>query len=97
MFEIFWLDSAVNDLVRLKGFLSEINPLAANKAALIIKDATNKLQEFPLIGKSVEELEDFYDLFVEFGAHGYHLRYRVFHKKVYIIHIKHTKELGFLV
>ena len=95
MHKIFWLDSAVNDLVRLKGFLLDASPKAAVKGALLIKNATNKLQEFPLIGKPVEELKDFYDLFIEFGVHGYHLRYKVLNNKVYIVHIKHTKELTF--
>jgi plasmid stabilization system protein ParE len=95
MFEILWLDSAINDLVRLKDFLSEINPLAASRSALLIKNATNQLRDFPFIGKPVEDLDDFYDLFIEFGAYGYHLRYRVFSEKIYIIHIKHTKELKF--
>jgi hypothetical protein len=48
-----------------------------------------------LLGKPVEELEDFYDLFIEFGASGYHLRYKLFNEKIYIIHIKHSRELDF--
>ena len=96
MLKIIWLDSAVNDLVRLRKFLSETNPKAANKAAKLIKNATTKLQEFPLVGRPVEDLEDFYDLFIEFGVSGYHLRYKVYLDRVYIIHIKHMKELSFL-
>lgn len=95
MFKILWLDSAINDLVRLRAFIAEVNPNAASKAANIIRDKTNNLQNFPLMGKPVEELEDFYDLFIEFGAGGYHLRYRFFNKKIYIIHIKHSRELDF--
>ena len=95
MYEIFWLESAVNDLIRLRAFLLEISPSAAANSALIIKNATNKLQEFPLIGKQVEGLEDFYDIFIEFGAGGYHLRYKVLNEKVYIVYIKHSRELGF--
>ena len=95
MFKILWLDSAVNDLVRLRAFIAEVNPNAASKAANAIKEATDNLQEFPLLGKPVEELEDFYDLFIEFGASGYHLRYKLFNEKIYIIHIKHSRELDF--
>ena len=96
MFEIFWLESALNDLSRMRKFLSEVNPNAAIKAASLITRATTKLKEFPLVGKPVEDLEDFYDLFIEFGVSGYHLRYRVHSQKVYIIHVKHMKELSFL-
>jgi toxin ParE1/3/4 len=95
MFKILWLDSAVNDLARLRAFIAEVNPNAASKAAKIIRGATDNLQEFPLIGKPVEELEDFYDLFIEFGSGGYHLRYKFFNEKIYIIHIKHSRELDF--
>ncbi|PCJ25375.1 MAG: plasmid stabilization protein [Rickettsiales bacterium] len=95
MFKIFWLESAVDDLARLKAFLEKASPKAASIAAKLIKNATNKLQEFPLIGQDVEGLEDFYDIFIEFGASGYHLRYRVFNQKIYIIHIKHARELSF--
>lgn len=95
MYKIFWLESAINDLVRLRAFLLEASPTAAAKAALMIKTATNKLREFPLIGKPVEGLEDFYDIFIEFGAGGYHLRYKVLCEKVYIVHVKHTRELLF--
>jgi toxin ParE1/3/4 len=95
MHKILWLESAVNDLVRLRAFLLEVSPSAAAKIALTITNATNKLQEFPLIGKPVEGLEDFYDIFIEFGAGGYHLRYKVSRAKVYIVYIKHTRELCF--
>lgn len=95
MFEIFWIDSAVSDLVRLKKFLAANNPRAAHKAVTLIKNSTGKLKEFPLIGEPVEGLKEFYDLFIEFGAAGYHVRYKVISQKVYIIHIKHTKELEY--
>ena len=37
MLEIFWLDSALNDLVRLRAFLADVNPAAASNAAISIK------------------------------------------------------------
>jgi plasmid stabilization system protein ParE len=95
MFEIIWLESAISDLTRLRLYLAEVNPHAAHRMARIIIDATVKLKEFPLVGRLVEDLEDFYDLFIEFGSSGYNLRYKLFNKKIYIIHIKHAKELGF--
>jgi len=96
MLEIFWLDSALDDLVRLRSFLADVNPVAASKAAVAIITATNKLKEFPAIGKPVDELEGFYDLTIKFGSNGYNLRYRVLYEKIYIVHIKHSRELDFL-
>lgn len=94
MIEIVWLESAIDDLVRLKSFLSA-HPTSANKIASLIKNHTNKLQTFPLVGKPSEDLEGFYDLFIEFGSSGYNLRYKFFNEKIYIIHVKHSKELAY--
>jgi len=95
MIEILWLESAISDLARLRLFLAEVNPNAAGKMASLIKDQISILQKFPLIGKLAKDLEDFYDLFIEFGSSGYNLRYKFFNGKIYIIYIKHSKELEF--
>jgi plasmid stabilization system protein ParE len=97
VYKIFWLQSAVNDLDRLKYALADASQVVANKAVSAIKKSTNKLKDFPLIGTPVDDLEGFYDLFIEFGAYGYHLRYRFFKEKVYIVHVKHMRELEFLI
>ena len=91
--KISWLKSAVDDLIRLRKFLIKVNPRAAKESALLIKSSITKLEEFPFIGVSVEDLEGFYDLFVEYGVGG--IRYKVFKDGVCIVHVKHSKELGF--
>lgn len=96
MQNLIWLDSAVNDIVRLREFIAEQNPNAAKKAAQTIKKAVNKLIEFPNIGKPVEDLPDYRDLHIKFGAAGYILRYRIYKNDLYIVHIRHYRELEFL-
>ena len=92
-YTIFWSKSAVRDLQRARDFLKNISPNAANNAATQINQYTQKLAMFPLAGKPVEMLEGYYDLFIPFAA-GYSLRYRVYKQAVYVIFIKHSKELN---
>ncbi|BBB57622.1 plasmid stabilization protein (plasmid) [Candidatus Megaera polyxenophila] len=92
-YTIFWSKSAVRDLQRVRDFLKNISPNAANNAATQINQYTQKLAMFPLAGKPVEMLEGYYDLFIPFAA-GYSLRYRVYKQAVYVIFIKHSKELN---
>ena len=95
MREIVWLDSAVNDAVRLRDFIAKENPSAAKKAAEAIKDTTQRLVESPSIGKPVKDLPQFRDLLIRFGAGGYVLRYRIHAETVYIVHIRHYRENDF--
>jgi addiction module RelE/StbE family toxin len=92
MWEIVWLDGAMKDLKRLRDFIDQHNPEAAKRAAKTIVESTSKLTEFPLLGKVINELPDYRDLFIRFGAAGYVLRYRVEENIVYIVNIKHYRE-----
>jgi plasmid stabilization system protein ParE len=93
--KILWLKSAVDDLVRLKKFIADDNPIAAKKAATEIKRSVKTLIEFPMLGKPVEGLMDYRDLMLNFGTSGYVLRYRLYENVIYIVHIKHCRESGF--
>jgi plasmid stabilization system protein ParE len=78
----------------MRDFLKNISPAAAKKAAEQINQYTQKLAIFPLAGKPVEMLEGYYDLFIPFAAGGYTLRYRAYKHSIYVIFIKHSKELN---
>jgi plasmid stabilization system protein ParE len=95
MREIVWLDSAVNDVVRLREFIAKENPSAAKKAAVAIKEATQYLIETPSMGKPVTDLPQYRDLLIRFGAGGYVIRYRIHAEIIYIIHIRHYREVDF--
>lgn len=95
MREIVWLDSAVNDVVRLREFIAKENPNAAKKAAEAIKEAAQRLIESPLIGKPIKDLPQYRDLLARFGAGGYVLRYRIHAEIIYIVHIRHYREVDF--
>ena len=95
MRQIIWLNSAVDDIVKLREFVAAHNPKAAEKAAKTIKEATIKLEETPNIGKPIADLPNYRDLYIRFGAAGYVMRYRVHQNNVYIVHIRHYRESGF--
>ena len=93
MREIVWLDSAVNDVVRLREFIAKENPVAAKKAAEAIKSATTLLMETPAIGKPVQNLLPYRDLLTRFGAGGYVIRYHLLADTIYIVHVRHYREI----
>lgn len=76
-------------------FIAEENLSAAKKAADAIKDAAQRLIEAPSIGKPVKDLPQYRDLLTRFGAGGCVLRYRVNAETIYIVYIRHYREVDF--
>lgn len=95
MRELVWLESAMNDVIRLRKFIARENPSVAASAAKSIKDATKYLIRNPEIGKPVTALPPYRDLLARFGAAGYVIRYRVHLDIVYIVHVRHYRESDF--
>jgi plasmid stabilization system protein ParE len=91
---IEWLESAIYDLQRLRDFILPHNQEAAQRAFKIIRAAVAPLESNPRIGKPVEDLPDYHDLIIPFGASGYILRYRIQGDTIFIIAVKHGKEAG---
>jgi plasmid stabilization system protein ParE len=94
--EIIWLRSAANDLERLQEFVMLHNPRAAQDMALKIIAVTTFLKTHPELGKPVNDLTDFRELTIPFGAGGYLLRYRYFRNIIYIVNIRHNRENRFI-
>ena len=92
---VIWTNSALRDLRRLQAFIGIKSRLAAARAGEVIVKATNRLKWFPHSGVSFHGAPHYYDLPIKFGASGYGIRYKVLGDKVYIIHIKHNKELKY--
>lgn len=88
-----WLPQALTDLARLREFIHVHNPAAAGRAANRIREAIGKLLDHPLIGKSVDDIDDttLRDLFIPFGQGGYWLRYLVREENI-IVRIWHGRE-----
>ena len=94
--ELVWLPGATRDVERLRNFIKSENPRAAQRAAKRIIEGVNILQENPEAGVPVENLMDYRDLMLTFGAGEYILRYRQeAANRVVIVRIRHSKEEGF--
>ncbi len=70
-----WLPEALQDLVRLHGFLADTSPAAARKAASVILAGADQLERHPRIGRPLDDLRR--EWFVPFGVGAYVLRYRL--------------------
>ena len=90
--EIVWLPDAVRDVARLKEVIREKNPIAAQRAASRIKEASLILKENPQAGKPVEEVLPFRDLLIPFGSGNYVHRYREDEDRVVIVRVRHSRE-----
>lgn len=95
MSKIVWLPEALEDIQRLRLFLEEKNPTAANRAGLILKAGAKRLVDFPERGYPMNEGTDRRELFLPFGTGGYVLRYMTDMEVVVIIRAWHSKEQRF--
>ena len=80
--------TAVRDVVRLREFIWEKNPQAAQKASSQLKQNIQALVEQPKMGTPLEGLEDFRELV----ARDYIVRYRLMPNEIVILKIWHGKE-----
>ena len=94
--EIVWLPDAAKDVTRLRNFIKSENPRAAQRAAKRIIEGVKILEESPEVGVPVENLIDYRDIMLTFGAGEYIIRYRKeAANRVVIIRVRHSKEDGF--
>ena len=92
--EVTWLPEAVKDVYRLREFIQNKNPAAAQRAAKRIRQAVAVLADNPEAGRPVDDLFPFRELLIPFGSGGYRLRYREEGRKVVIVRIHHSREDG---
>jgi len=74
---VVWLPEALADIERLYGFLFDTNPTAAKNAVVCIRAAAHRLEQFPEIGRRMDDDTERREVFTAFGAGAYVLRYRV--------------------
>ena len=67
---------AVEDIERLRSFLEQTSPDAAQRAMTAILAAIERLAEFPDLGMSTADA-DIRQIVIRFGASGYIVRYAV--------------------
>ena len=82
---------AINDLKRLREFIAEKNPLAAQRIANELLTGIEKLKTFPRMGIGVSKAPDpeaIRDLFVG----QYTVRYLLSKSDIFILRVWHDKE-----
>jgi plasmid stabilization system protein ParE len=89
--KLFFTASAAADLKRLREFISEHDPAAAERVAYRLRRAIERLTDFPRLGKAVEEFTDVRELI----AGAYAVRYRLSQTAVTVLRIWHGKEISF--
>ena len=94
MSQVVWLPEAVEDIIRLRGFLEDKSPEAANRAGAVIRSGAKMLADFPAIGKPMNDGTGRREVFLPFGAGNYVLRYIVGQQIVVIIRVWHSRENG---
>jgi plasmid stabilization system protein ParE len=93
---LIWTPSALLDVQRLYRFLVVKNPDAARRAVKAIRQGVKVLEQQPRVGRPVEEMDNEYrDWIIDFGDSGYVARYRVDPQFVYVLAVRHQKEVGF--
>jgi plasmid stabilization system protein ParE len=87
---------ALEDIRRLKEFLSPKDADAAQRAAKTIIQAVNRLEQFPAMGRSAEWLgSNIRELPIKFGRAGYLAAYVFQNNHVVIVAVRHMREAGY--
>ncbi len=89
--KLIYSHEAKVDLQRLREFIAEKNPNAANRIGLSLLSGIKKLKDFPLIGKKVllaPDPELIRDLIVD----AYIVRYLITDDAIFILRIWHHRE-----
>lgn len=83
---------SIDDLIRLRDFIKDKNPVAAQRIANELLDGINKLKLFPKIGLPVFRAADpqsIRDLYIG----NYTVRYLIGNNEIYILRLWHGKEI----
>lgn len=91
-YQVVWGEEALRDQKRCIDFLRHVNPNAAIRAANLIADGAENLENFPGRCPCIDE-KGCRELFIQFGKGAYVLRYIVAGNTVKILRVWHAKEL----
>ena len=95
--QVIFAPGAIRNLQRIRDFLHQKNPIAAQRAAMTIIQSVQVLGQQPQIGRPIEDMPDAYrEWVIEFGDSGYIARYRLDGDTVVILAVRHQREAGFI-
>lgn len=88
-------DQAQQGLEMCRQFLTDKNPLAAQKAARAISEQFSLLLTQPHMGRPYADTPELRELLIPFGAAGYIALYRLDGADIIILAFRHMKEAGY--
>lgn len=86
--KVRWARSAIDDLVEIRRYIHEHNPVAATKVGNRIRSRVALLQEQPGMGRPVPERPGARELVVD----NYVVAYEVRQSEVEILHVWHGRQ-----
>lgn len=90
---VVWRERAATDIVRLRGFLSDKDTQAAQRALRVIYGGGELLATHPKIGRPISDGSYRRELFLAFGSGFYVIRYFLdINNTVVIVRVWHSKE-----
>lgn len=89
--KISYSPESVGDLVRLREFIENKNPRAAQKIALSLHKGISQLKIFPYLGVEVELAPD-PEVIRDLIIGNYIARYLIHSEQIYILRVWHHKE-----
>jgi plasmid stabilization system protein ParE len=93
---VIWTDAATKGLLRAFLFLDKQDKDAAEKALNTILAGTKILERFPNAGRPADDLEhEQKELLIPFGSAGYVALYEVEGENVYILALRHQRDVGY--
>ena len=92
MSQVVWLDEAIDDLQRLRIFLEDKNPSAAQRVAETLLEGAELLGKFPEFGRPMDDDTERRELVLPFGSRSYVMRYIYSQETVFILRAWHSRE-----
>ena len=88
---IFYTPEAINDLQRLRAFIEEKNPTAAQKVADELLTGITVLKELPNLGRKVAKAPN-PEIIRDLSVNLYIVRYLILGDEIHILRIWHKRE-----
>ncbi|MCK5673125.1 MAG: type II toxin-antitoxin system RelE/ParE family toxin [Spirochaetales bacterium] len=88
--KIMFTPESIEDLKRLRGFIAEKSPNAANRIANSLMTGIHKLTTFPNLGIEVTKAKS--DMIRDLILGDYIIRYLILKERIHILRIWHHKE-----
>ena len=92
-FKIIWHPESIQDQLRIFDHLKSVNPVAARKAAQLIRQGAKGLRQWPNRCRKMDDDSGRRELIIQFGSGAYVLRYVIDDHLVIVLRVWHSKEL----